>query len=75
MPSTDAASTAFVGFAVPEMCFLGSNGSMEIEISNQATLTTAGNLWEKNLSAIRVLESVGMVWTNEAGTARLSTSA
>lgn len=75
MPSTDAASTAFVGFAVPEMCFFGSNGSMEIEVSNQATLTTAGNLWEKNLSAIRVLESAGAVWTNEAGTARLATSA
>lgn len=75
MPSTDAASTAFVGFAVPTMCFFGTAGSMEVEISREASLTTAGNLWEKNLSAIRVLESVGAVWTNEAGTARLATSA
>lgn len=75
MPSTDAASTAFVGFAVPTMCFFGAAGSMEVEVSREATLTTAGNLWEKNLSAIRVLESVGQVWTNEAGTARLATSA
>ena len=75
MPSTDAASTAFVGFAVPTMCFFGTSGGMEVEVSREASLTTAGNLWEKNLSAIRVLESAGQVWSNEAGTARLLTSA
>jgi len=75
MPSSDAASTAFIGFAMPSMCFMGISEQMEIDVSSQATLTTAGNLWEKNLSAIRVLESAGMVWTNEAGTARLATSA
>jgi len=75
MPSADAASTSFVGFADPALCFVGTQGGLEIAISQDASLTTAGSLFEKNLSAMRVIERFGMVWTNEAATSNLSTSA
>lgn len=75
MPSADAAATAYIGFGDPSYCIFGSRGSLAIKLLDQATLTTAGNLAEKNLSAIRVLERFGQVWTNEAGVAILKTKA
>lgn len=75
MPSTDAAATAFIGFADASFCWFGTQAGMTITPTEHATLTTAGNLFEKNLTAIRVTERVGSVWTNEAGTARLVTAA
>ena len=67
MPSADAANTAYVGFGDPSYCIFGNRSSLAIKLLDQASLTTAGNLAEKNLSAIRVLERFGQVWTNEAG--------
>lgn len=74
MPSSDASATAFIGLANPKQCWFGLRGGMEIKISEQATLTTAGNLWEQNLSAMRVIERFGQVWLNEAGTCYLKTA-
>lgn len=75
IPSTDAAATEFVGFADASFCWFGSQAGMTITPTEHATLTTAGNLFEKNLTAIRITERVGAVWTNELGTARLVTAA
>jgi HK97 family phage major capsid protein len=75
MPSADAADTEFIGFADPQFCWFGTQSGMQITPTEHATLSTAGNLFEKNLTAIRVTERVGSVWTNEPGTARLLTAA
>ena len=75
MPSATAVSTAFIGFADASFCWFGAGAGMTITPTEHATLTTAGNLFEKNLTAIRVTQRVGSVWTNEAGTARLKTAA
>lgn len=75
MPSADAANTEYIGFGDPSFCYFGVKNGMAIKLLDQATLTTAGNLAEKNLSAIRILERFGQVWTNEAGVAVLKTKA
>jgi HK97 family phage major capsid protein len=75
MPSSDAAGTAFIGFGDPSFCVIGTRQDMAIKLLDQATLTTAGNLAEKNLIALRAIERFGAVWTNEAGIAVLSTAA
>lgn len=75
MPSADAANTAYIGFGDASFCNIGTRGSLAIKLLDQATLTTAGNLAEKNLSAIRVIERFGQVWTCEAGVAVLKTKA
>lgn len=75
MPSADAANTAYVGFGDPSFCNVGTRGSIAMKLLDQATLTTAGNLAEKNLSAIRVIERFGQVWTCEAGVSIWKTKA
>lgn len=75
MPSADAADTAYIGFGDPSFCYVGNRGSIAMKLLDQATLTTAGNLAEKNASAIRVLERFGQVWTCEAGVSIWKTKA
>lgn len=75
MPSADASGTAFIGFGDPTFCVLGLRSSMAIKLLDQATLTAAGNLAEKNLSAIRITSRFGQVWGNEAGVAVWKTRA
>lgn len=75
MPSTDAASTAFIGFGDAKFCVFGTRSGLELALTTDATLTTSGNLFEQNLAAVRSIERFGQVWTNEAGVAILSTSA
>lgn len=75
MPSTDAASTAFVGFGDPKFCVLGIRSELELALTTEATLTSSGNLFEQNLAAVRSIERYGQVWTNEAGVSVLSTAA
>lgn len=74
-PSTDASNTKFVGFANPKRLFFADREEMEMEISDQATLTTAGNLWEKHMTAVKFTERIALLWTLGAGTAVLKTSA
>jgi HK97 family phage major capsid protein len=75
MPSADAAATAYIGFGDPSFCYLGTRGSMAMKMLDQASLTTAGNLAEKNLTALRVIERFGQVWTCEAGVSIWKTKA
>jgi len=75
MPSADAPNTKFVGFANPKLLFFADRKQLEMDITTQATLTTAGNLWETDQIAVKFTERVGLLWTIGAGTAVLKTAA
>lgn len=75
MPSADAAATTFIGFGDASFCYLGIRDQVALKLLDQATLTTAGNLAEKYLSAIRVTGRFGQVWTCEAGVSIWKTKA
>jgi len=61
MPYADAASTAMVVFG--DMNYIGFGESTQgrrMQLSNQATLTTAGNLFEKGMSALKIVNSIAI---------------
>lgn len=74
LPSSDAASTKFVGFANPKRLTFITNGGLDVAIGTEGTVGS-DNLFEKDMSAVRVTSRNGMLWTLGAGTAVLSTHA
>jgi HK97 family phage major capsid protein len=75
MPSTDAAATSFVAFGnVKRRCYFADRQRMSIAIGTEGTVGS-DNLFEKDMSAVRVTERVGILWTLGEGLARLKTAA
>jgi HK97 family phage major capsid protein len=74
-PTTDAVSTKVIAFANPKRLFFADRAQMEIAVSDSATLSSGGNMFQINSTAIRTVERVGLGWTIGVGTAMLSTAA
>jgi HK97 family phage major capsid protein len=65
-PYANAASTCMIVFG--DMNYLGFGDSTQgnrMQITNQATLTTAGNLFEKNMSALKIVQSKAIVASSD----------
>jgi HK97 family phage major capsid protein len=74
LPSSDAASTKYIGFANPKRCYMFDNQAMELMATNVGVVGS-NNLFEKDLQAIRVTERIGIGWTLGAGCTTLATHA
>jgi HK97 family phage major capsid protein len=73
MPSTDAPETSFVGFGnARRRCYFADRQQMTVAIGTEGTVGS-DNLFEKDMSAVRVTERVGILWTLGEGLARLRT--
>ena len=62
MPSTDASGTKFIGFVnVKRHLYFADRSAMELSIGREGTVGS-NNLFEKDMSAVRITERLGMVW-------------
>jgi len=74
MPSTDASGTAFVGFAnIGRRCYFADRKQLSVAIGTEGTVGS-DNLFEKDMSAVRVTERVGIAWILGAGCSQLKTA-
>lgn len=73
MPSEELDSTAYIGFGnMRRRCYFADRQQMAIAIGTEGTVG-ADNLFEKDMSAVRVTERIGILWTLPAGVSRLAT--
>lgn len=73
MPSAPAANTAFAFFGDLSNYYFGDRQQMQVALGTEGTVGS-DNLFEKDMSAIRTLEHVGMVGADFNGLAVLKTS-
>lgn len=74
MPSTTAVSTKFVIFGNFKYMYLGDRRQITVAVSDQATIGTT-NLFESNMSALRITERIGLTIALPTAFAVLKTSA
>lgn len=73
MPSTDAAATAFVAFFNPgKHLNFGDRKGIEIAMSAD-TYINARSMFERNETAVRAIERIGLIYSLEAGVGVLKT--
>ncbi len=62
MPSTDASGTKFIGFTnMRRHLYVADRQAMELSIGREGTVGS-NNLFEKDMSAVRLTERLGMSW-------------
>lgn len=75
MPTSDAANSPYVGFSnMRRHCYFADRQSMGIAIGTEGTVNS-DNLFEKDMSAVRVTERIGGTWVLETGVGLLKTKA
>jgi len=75
MPTSHAANSPYVGFSnMRRHCYFADRQSMGIAIGTEGTVNS-DNLFEKDMSAVRVTERIGGTWVLETGVGLLKTKA
>lgn len=74
MTSTDASGTKFIGFVnMKRHCYFADRQAIELSIGREGTVGS-NNLFEKDMSAVRLTERLGMTWVlGTAGAAVIAT--
>jgi len=74
MPSTDASGSVFIGFTnVRRHLYVADRQAMELSIGREGVVGSS-NLFEKDMSAVRLTERLGMTWVLSSGVAAIKTA-
>lgn len=73
MPAAPAANTAFAFFGDLSNYYFGDRAKMEVALGTEGTVGS-DNLFEKDMSALRTIEHIGLVGADFNGLSILKTS-